>query len=230
MPKAIKKKIAKPAKKEEDVRGIIHEVRKSIAGRKKYLLPIVIIAAVAVIASAGFLMYRSSMNAKADALGNEGYQIYYGLYQKQPLQKEDHYQKALEKFQKSYEAKKSPISLFYIASCYEAMGKYDDSLKALKELNERFPDDEIYVPLAYYKMAMIDLKKGNTDEALKYLDTITNYKTGSFKDLALSESAKLLESMGKKEEAAKKYAQLKKDFPNSPFAMAGQGQAGEKKD
>jgi predicted negative regulator of RcsB-dependent stress response len=230
MPKAIKKKLAKPARKEEDVRNILHEVRRSIAGREKYLFPAALILAMAIIAGAGVLTYRSITNAKAVTLEDEAYNLYYGLYQKQPLQKEDQYQKALEKFQKAYAEKKSPISLFYIAGCYDDMGKYDDALKALKELNERYPDDEIYVPLSYYKMAMINLKKGNNDEALKLFDTIKNYRTSSFKDLALSESAKLLESMGKKEEAAKRYEQLKKDFPNSPFAMAGRGQAEEKKD
>ncbi|HAM51484.1 MAG TPA: hypothetical protein DCP92_12640 [Nitrospiraceae bacterium] len=230
MPKAIKKKVAKPARKEEDVKDIMHDIGKSIAERKSYLLPIVIIIALAVLAGAGSFFYRSTMNTKADALEYDGYRIYYGLYQKQPLQKETQYQQALEKFQQAYAARKSPYSLFYIAACYDEMGKYDDSLKALKELNEQFPDDERYVPLSYYKMALIDLKRGKNDEALKLLDTVCNYKTGAFKELALLESARILESMGKKEEAAKKYGQLKKDFPNSPFAKAGQAPAEEKKD
>jgi tetratricopeptide (TPR) repeat protein len=217
-------------KKEEDVKNVIHDIGKSMAKRKKYLLPVGILIALTILAVAAVLFYHSEMNAKAAALEYEGYKIYYGLYQKQPLQKENQYQKALEAFQKAYDAHKSAYSLFYIAACYDAMGKYDDSLKALKELNERFPDDVRYVPLSYYKMALINLKAGKNDEALKLLATLYNYQTGELKDLALFESARILESMGKKEEAARKAEELRKNFPNSPFARAGQAPAAEKKD
>lgn len=217
MPKAIKKRVAKPARKEEDVKTIIHHARESIE-RQRFLLPLLIGAVAVVLVVAGFFINRSSMNTKADALEYEAYQIYYGLHQKQPLQKEEQYRKALELFRKAYETRKSAYSLLYIASCLYDMEKHDDALKELKELNERFPDDERFVPLSYYKMAMISLKKGDKDAALKLLDTIVNYRAGAFKDLALAESAKLLASMGKTEESAKKYEELKKSFPNSPFA------------
>ncbi|HXX57716.1 MAG TPA: tetratricopeptide repeat protein [Thermodesulfovibrionales bacterium] len=224
MPKAIKKKIAKPAKKEEDVSNIVHRVRESLGERQRFLLPVFIGAVVVLLVVAGISLYRSNMNAKAETLEYEGYRAYYGFQQKQPFQKGEQYQKALEDFRKANEMRKSPFALFYIASCYDGMGKYEDALKALNELNERFPDDEKFVPLTYYKMAVIAFKKGDKDAALKLLDTLYNYRTGSFKDLALMESARILESMGKTEEAAKKLEELKKNFPNSPFLRAPQGQ------
>lgn len=218
MPKVIKKKTAKPAKTEEGVKNVLRDTKEFISARQKVIVPVVIAAVVAVIAVAGFFIYRSNMENRAAALEYEGYKLYYGLYMKQPLQKEERYQQALEKFRKAYETKKSPLSLFYIASCYYDLGKYDDALKTLKELNGRFPDDERFVPLSYYKMAMITLKKGDRDAALKLLDTLYNYRTGSFKDLALIESARILDASGKKEEAVKKYQEITKNFPESPFA------------
>ncbi|HET6514235.1 MAG TPA: tetratricopeptide repeat protein [Thermodesulfovibrionales bacterium] len=222
MPKAIKKRVAKPVKKEEDVKHIIHHARESFVERKNILLPVLIGAALLMIVVSAFFIYRSTMKTKADALEYGAYRIYYGINQKQPLQKEEQYQKALEKFQLAYDARKSAYALFYIASCYYDMGKYDAALKSLRELNERFPDDERFVPLSYYKMAMISLKKADNDGALKLLDAIANYKTGSFKDLALAESAKILEAMGKKAESERKYEELKKNFPNSPFVKTAQ--------
>jgi len=224
MPKAIKKRIAKPAKKEEDVKSIIHGVRESLGERQRFLVPVMIAAVVLLIVVAGGLIYRSNMNAKAEALEFEGYKAYYGFQQRQPLQGGERYQKALEDFKKAYETRKSPYALFYIANCYDEMGRYDDALKTLKELNERFPDDERFVPLSYYKMAVITLKKGDKEAALKFLDTLYNYRTSSLKDLALLESAKILESMGKTEEAAKKLEELKKNFPTSPFLRTPQAQ------
>jgi len=217
MPKAIKKKAAKPARTEEDVKNVIHGAKEFIDKRRKLLFPVLIAAVAIAVGLAGFSLYRSNLKNQAAALEYDGYKIYYGLYQKQPLQKAEQYQKALEKFQKAYDMMKSPYSLFYIASCYYDMGRYDDALKTLNELNQRFPDDESFVPLSYYKMAVIDLKKGDKESALKILDTLYNYRTGSFKDLALVESARILDTMGKKDDSLKKYEEVTKNFPDSPF-------------
>jgi predicted negative regulator of RcsB-dependent stress response len=222
MPKAIKKKISKPAGKEEDVKTIIHHAREAIARRQKSLLPLLIGSVAAVILIAGFFIYRSHMNTKADNLEYEAYQIYYGLHQRQPLPQADQYQKALEKFREAYDARKSAYPLFYVAACYYDMGKYDDALKTLKELNERFPDDERFVPLSTYKMAVITLRKGDRDGALKLLDSLATSRTDTLRDLALAESAKILTSMGKSEEAGRKSEELRKNFPNSPFARTAQ--------
>lgn len=229
MPKVIKKKTAKPTKTEEGVKNVLHNTKEFISEKQRILFPAVIALVVIAVAVAGFLIYRSNVRNQAAALEYEGYKIYYGLYQKQPFQKEERYQKALEKFRKAYDAHTSPFSLFYIAGCYYNLGKYDDALKTLKELNERFPDDERFVPLSYYKMAVITLRKGDREGYLKLLDILYNYRTSSFKDLALVESARMLEAMGKKEDAVKKYEELTKNFPESPFAEEAKAKLREKK-
>lgn len=229
MPKVIKKKTVKPAKTQEDVTNALHHTQEFIREKQRVFLPAVIALVVVAATVAGFLIYRSSMKSQAAELEYEGYKIYYGLYQKQPFQKEDRYQKALEKFRKAYESSKSPFSLFYISACYGDLGKYDDALKALKELTERFRDDDQFIPLSYYKMAVITLRKGDRDGYLKLLDTLYNYRTGTLRDLALIESAKMLEAMGKKEEATKKYEELSKNFPESPFAAEAKTRLAAKK-
>ena len=229
MPKVIKKKTAKPTKTEEGVKNVLHDTKEFISEKQKILFPSVIAIVVIALTVTGFLIYRSNVRNQAAALEYEGYKIYYSLYQKQPFQKEERYQRALEKFRKAYEARKSPFSLFYIASCHYDLGKNDDALKTLKELNERFPDDERFVPLSYYKMAVITLRKGDREGALKLLDTLYNYRTGSFKDLALVESARILDALGKKEDAVKKYEELTKNFPESPFAEEAKAKLGGKK-
>ncbi len=229
MPKVIKKKVSKPAKAEEGVQHVIHDTREFIRKKQKILFPLVVAVVILVLGVAGFLVYRSNTQKEAAALEYEGYKLYYGLYQKQPFAKEDLYQKALEKFRKAYEKKKSPLSLFYMANCSYDLGKFDDALRTLKELNDRFPDDERFIPLSYYKMAVINLKKGDKETALKLLDTLYHYRTGSFKDLALMESARILDTMGKKDDSLKKYEELAKDFPNSPFVDEAKAKIQEKK-
>ena len=229
MPKAIKKKVTKPVKTEEGMMGIFSRVREVIAERQKLFFTVVVSLVILCLAAAGFFVYRSNLKERAEALEYEGYKLYYGMYQKQPFQKEGRYQAALEKFRQAYELRKSPYSLFYVANCYYDMGNYDEALKALKELNERFPDDERFVPLTYYKMAVINLRKGDREAALKLLNTLSNYKTASFKDLALIESGRILESMGQTGEAAKKYEEIMKNFPGSPFVEEARGKLSGKK-
>ncbi len=219
MPKAIKKKVVKTSKTEEGVKEVLYGTKDYIKERQKALLPVIIGAVVIAIAVAGFLIYRSQSGSKARAMEYEGYKIYYGLYQRQPMQKDEQYQKALEKFKEAYSSRKSAYSLYYMANCLYELGRFDEAQKDLKELTDRFSDDEGLVPLSLYKMALINLKKGDKEAALKSLDTLYNYKTGTLKDLALVESARILESMGKTDEARKKYEEITKNFPSSTFTI-----------
>ncbi len=229
MPKPIKKKVVKKTTTEIEVKGVISRL-KNYAGQNKNVF-IGAIGALVISAAAitGFFIYSGDTKNKAENLTYEAYKIYYGLYQKQPITKEEQYKKAAEIFKKAYDTKKSPVSLYYIANCYYEMGKYEDALNTLKELNQKFPDDERFVPLSYYKMAMVSLKKGNSDEALKFLDILYNYKTGAYKDLSLLETGKILDAIGKAEDAKKKYEELTKTFPQSPFIEEARGRIGEKK-
>ncbi len=217
MPKVIKKRTAKKIKTEEEIQTIVKSTKGLISKKQRVLLPALIIVSVLILILGGIFIFRTTQSKKANMMEYEAYKTYYNLYQKQPLAEQERYTQALEKFQGAHSIRKSPFSLFYIASCYYGLGRFDEALKTLKELNERFPDNENFVPLSYYKMAIINLKKGDKEAAIKSLDTLYNYKTGSFKDLALIESAKILEAMDKKEEAIKKYEELTKNFPNSPF-------------
>ncbi|MBU4319562.1 MAG: tetratricopeptide repeat protein [Nitrospinae bacterium] len=229
MPKPIKKKIVKKTTFGSDASGTLSRLKKSVDERKRFFITAVAAVVLSVIAIGGFFLYSNTQKNKAQKLEYEAYKIYYGLYQKQPVASEERYKKAAEIFRKAYDVRKSPVSLYYIANCNYELGKYEESLNALKDLNRKFPDDEKFVPLSYYKMAMISLKKGSAEEALKSFAVLYNYKTGTYKDLALIESGKILEAQGKAEEAKKKYEELVKDFPQSPFAEEAKARIERKK-
>ena len=55
---------------------------------------------------------------------------------------EEQYQKSLDIFQKAYNTKKSPISLFYVAACQYELGRFDDALKSLKDFTGKYSSDE----------------------------------------------------------------------------------------
>lgn len=219
MPKPIKKRVQKKsADTEQEVKDKLVTLKDTIKKRQKHVFMYGVGILVIIIALVGFLFYNASLKKSAGKFGYEAYQIYHGVSPIQFINKEDRYRKAMDLFQKAYDSKKSPISLFYIAGCQYELGKYDEALKTLKDFLQRYSDKDRFIPLAYQKMAMVYIKKGDTNEAMKMLDTLYTLKGDIYKDFALMEHARLLEKGGKLEEAKKKYKELTDKFPNSPFS------------
>jgi predicted negative regulator of RcsB-dependent stress response len=230
MPKPIKKRIPKKtAAAEVDVKDKLAGLKDMIKERQKTALKYGATVLVILIAAIGFLLYSRASEKNARLLESEAYNIYYNEYQKSSPNKEEQYKKALDIFKKAYDTKKSPLSLFYIAACYYELGNYDDAMKTLKDFTQRYSSEENFIPLAYQKMAMVYIKKGDINGAMKTLDTLYNLNGDIFKDFALIEYGRLLEKEGKIEEAKKKYKELTIKFPNSPFIEEAKAKLSEKK-
>lgn len=231
MPKAIKKKSInkKEVDAEVQVKDSFEGIKKSLEQKQKTLVSYGLIALSAAVVIGGIAVYRFSANDTARQLENEAYKTYYNLYQKTPLAAQEKAQKALELFQKSYEKKKSPRVLLYIADAYTELAKYDDALKALDEFTQRYVREEALMPLAYQKMVALQLRKGSREEALKTLDRIAAASGDMLKDFALIQRARMLEQDGKKEEAIAKYKELAEKYPQSPYAEEAKTKSGDNK-
>lgn len=230
MPRVIKKKTKKKnVGVETEVVDRLSDIKEQLKGKQKTVLTYGAVIAVAIIAVAGFFFYQYSEGEKARQLEYEAYKVYYNEFQRQPVSTQESYRKALDLFQQAYNKKKSARLLLYIASANAELGKYDDALKGLDQLVKNYTPDRDVLPLAYQKMADIQIKKGNKSEALKALDALYKSDSSVFKDLALIESARLLESDGKKEEALAKYKELANKFKDSPFLAEAQAKIAEKK-
>ncbi len=229
MPKVIKKRVSK-RDDDAEVEEKLSSLRDTIMDQQRTAIKYGAAVIIVIIAVVGLIAYSSFSQSKAQGLAYEGYKIYYSNPQAEPAVKEDQYKKALELFKKAYDKKSSPFSLYYIAACYYDLGKYDDALKTLKEFTQKYSNDQVYAPLAYQKMVLAYLKKGDANEAEKALQALYNLKGDVSKDFALMEYGKLLEKQGKAEEAKKKYDELVKKFPNSPFAAEIKTKLGEKKE
>jgi predicted negative regulator of RcsB-dependent stress response len=230
MPKAIKKKIPKKtASTEAEVTEKLSSLRDTLKERQRTALQVGGVVLVVVIALVSFLVYSHISQKKARMLEYEAYKIYYSN-PAQASNREELYKKALDVFKKAYDTKKSPLSLFYIASCYYELGNYDEALKSLKDFVQRYSNDDRFIPLVYQKMAMTYVKKAELNEAKKTLDALYNFRGDIYKDLALMEYGKLLEKEGKLDEAKKKYEELTKKFPDSPFINEAKARLQEKKE
>lgn len=231
MPKAIKKRSSKKiADTESEVKDRLLSLKDTLQEKRKTALRFGAIILILIIVISGFLFYSYTSNKKARTLEYEGYTLYQNIYQTQPLTNEERYKKALDIFKKSYDARRSPSVLLYIAGCYYELGNYDEAIKTLKNFARRYSREEKLIPLAYEKLAMAYERKGDTKEAMKTLEELYNLNGDIYKDLALIESAKLLEREGKTEEAMKKYKELSEKFPNSPFINEAKAKLGQKKE
>jgi predicted negative regulator of RcsB-dependent stress response len=230
MPRVIKKKTKKKnVGVETEVVDRLSGIKDRLKEKQKTVISYVAVAAAAIVVAAGFLFYQYSEGEKARQLEYDAYKVYYNEYQKQPLSGPERYQKAIDLFQQAYNKKKSARLLLYIASANAELGKYDDALKGLDRLTKDYASDKDVLPLAYKKMAEMQLKKGNKADALKALDTLYKANGAIYKDLALIESARILESDGKKEEALAKYRELTDKFKDSPFIAEAAAKLAEKK-
>lgn len=219
--------IKKQPDTERKIQDTIGDIRDRLKYRQKILIFSLIAFLVLIGSAAGYILYNKSASNKASQLEYEGYKFYYGQFQAKPDLSDDRYKKALEKFSESYNKKKNPNVLFYIANCHYETGNYDEAIKNLKELVSRFSEPQI-VSYSHYKMAMAYLKKNDTDNALSSLHTLSKSKEGVLQDAALMEIAKILEATGKIEEAKGNYKELIEKYPKSAFINEAKLRLGEK--
>lgn len=226
MPKAIKRRISKHEGSDEGFQDTVDDIRSRLKERQRALVMGLAAFVVVSIVVGGFFVYNKSQRDKASELRLEAYRLFYNENSASPSESGDNFRKALDFFTKSYDIKKKPDVLLYIAYCKYELGNYDDAIKTLKDLNDKFPDPGI-TPLAYYKMAEAYFKKGDSAAALTTLKDLSNIKDGIFHDMALMESGRILESQGKKEEAKAMYKELVSKFPNSSMAPEAKTKLGE---
>jgi tetratricopeptide (TPR) repeat protein len=218
MPRPIKKKISKhDTATEETVRTFMSVATEKVESNLRQVVIVAAAVLAVIIAVAGFFYARGGVEEKSAIAFYDGYKSYYGLYEAQALPPVARYERSLESFKRSNEAKSSPEALLYMANSQEQLGMYEDALASLREMESRFGGNDILVPLAIYKTAMVQLKAGKSDEALGTFERLYNYENTIYKDLALVEQARVLEGLGKHEEAVTKYNSILAEFPESPF-------------
>jgi predicted negative regulator of RcsB-dependent stress response len=215
MPKAIKKRVDKKTQNDGDIGEAVSDIRKKIKDQQRNLVYALLVFGLVIITVGGFFIYNRVNAGKAADLEYEGYKILSDANPSQYASVSDRLKKALDKFNASYAAKKNPSALLNIANCNYALGNFDETLKTLKNLTEDYQDPKIS-SLAYYKMAMTYIRKGDLNKAINTFNILTDLKDGLLQDMALLECGKTLESMGRGEEAKNKYKELIAKFPQSP--------------
>ncbi|MGO9015733.1 MAG: tetratricopeptide repeat protein [Dissulfurispiraceae bacterium] len=217
MPKAIKKRISRKTQGDDNLGEAVADIRKKFQSRQSTLVYALLIFVLIIIIVGAFVLYHRASVAKAEKMEYEGFKIFTGITATQYASPADRFKDALQKFQASFAVRKSPTALLNIANCYYELGNLDETLKTLKELTDQYTDPKI-TSLAYYKMAITYIRKGDLNSAVNTFGIISSIKDAPLQDMALLESGKTLESMGRTEEAKAKYNELINKYPKSPLA------------
>jgi predicted negative regulator of RcsB-dependent stress response len=219
MPKTIKKRDQRQTRHEDHIKETVEDIREKIREQQRTLIIACAAFLVVLVAVGGVFIYNKWQGEKAEALQLEAYKAFYTEGQAPG----ENYKKALDLYKKSYDAKKKPDVLLYIAYCQHGLGYYDEAIATLKEFIGKF-NDPLITPLAYYKLAETYLKKGDQNNALAAFNSITG---GIYQDMALMQAGKILEMQGKTADAAVKYRELVEKFPKSPYAAEVKARSGK---
>lgn len=215
MPKAIKKRVAKKIPlKEEEAKGIYAYTIAFIRERKKIFILLSSVLATAMVLFIAFKLHTTALTRKAYSIEREAYNYYYDINLIAP----ERWKKALELYEQSLKIKPTPVVQFYIGNSHYKLGDYSNAINTYKVFVEKYPDEEGLLPLVYQRLASSYIKSGRNDDALKTLQILKSFKNGAFKDSALIEEARLYEATGRPQDAQKKYEELIKEFPASPWS------------
>jgi tetratricopeptide (TPR) repeat protein len=130
--------------------------------------------------------------------------------------------KALEKVKSDHPNTRAALTATLHLGSYALMaGRYDDAQRDYQEyLNASKPDDAFRV-LALEGLGYTAEAKKDYPGALEWFERMAKDSTKGFgKDRAAYHRARILEEMGKRQEAAQGYEAVKKDFADSPVAKA----------
>lgn len=216
MPKAIKKRIVKSKTvKEDEVKSAALQALDALKQRQKHA----IIAASAVIGIVilyiVFSLYSSSMAEKAYALETEAYDLYYSEITDESITGAEKWNKAIDLFKKSLDAKATPTAAFYLGNCYFNMADYETAIKEYTSFIDKFSREAGILPLVYQKLASSFFKTGQNEKALETLGKLAKIENGIFGDSALILEARHFAASGEKEKAMGKYRELIINFPAS---------------
>ncbi len=218
MPRLIKKRVSKSETREENIQHTLEQFREVAAARQKQFIMggVVILLVVAVVLWA--LYMNASSARKAAELEFQGYKEFNALNVEAPDPKDLRAERALPFFLQAAELKPTPFSLYYIGLSYYELGQYDSAADALQSFVDKYPDENRFVPPGLYKLGMAHLRAGRKEQALESFGRFRKVGIRAFGDLALLESARILEGMGRAEESVAMYETLSFEYPSSVFA------------
>ena len=214
-----KRQLKEPDEYVSTVEGIVSYVKDNL----RVLGILISISLVAAIAYGAFIIKERTDDAKAVKLEYDASRYYFGSG---PEKKGQDLKKAIDIYQKiSADYKRSssaPIALYYMGNAHLDLKEYDAAINAYKGFTERYPDKKDLVSLVYQRLGYAYLAKGDDKDAVESFNKAAGLELAKNRDQSLYESGRILEKMGQKDDALKKYKEIVTSFPSSPYSSEAQ--------
>ncbi|MCS6897064.1 MAG: tetratricopeptide repeat protein [Nitrospira sp.] len=125
------------------------------------------------------------------------------------------YQKVADEYPNTPSA---PLALFGLGNALLETNQTDAAIDAYQRLIATYGSNKMLVDLARQKLAYAYQLKGDLAQAAQSYSAVANNPDSLNRDQALYELARLDENQGRFDEALRRYQELAKSYPNSPFA------------
>lgn len=106
---------------------------------------------------------------------------------------------------------------YQAGNSYSRLGEYDKAVAAYQECLRKSPKGSAFVTLATQRLAYTYLAKQAPEEALRLLEQGIKSEEAGVKDLLHMEAGRVLEGMGKREDASEHYRKVISGFSRSPW-------------
>ena len=216
--------------KKDEVRETLAQGADAILSHRLSSLIVLVVALVAAVGYLGWKSYTQRETVKASAAFDAGSKIFEARtrvageaavpgqvsYADDAMKYSEAAQKFSDAAAKYPRTRPGQLAAYYAALSYEKIGKNAEAKKSLEGLVNG--NDPGLTGLAKYALAQVDEKLGQGDEAAKLyqqlIDKPSDFVPKSVAMLALAQYY----SHSKPAEAARLYAQIKMEFPDTPIA------------
>jgi hypothetical protein len=222
--------ISRKELKKDEIRETLAHGAEAVISHQRIVGIIVTLAVVVGLAVVGWRFYSERETVKASAALDNAMRVYEArirasgepaepaevTYVEERNKYEDATKKFLSVAQSYGRTRPGQVARYYAALCQRRLGRSDEAVKQLKELESGGTDE--LAALARFQLAEIYDKTGKADEAVKLYRQLADKPTVLVpRALAL---LALADHLGKAnpQEAFKLYDQIKKDFPDSAAA------------
>lgn len=214
-----KRRLKEPDKYVSIVERVIFFSKKNL----KFILIVSVVLLALGIAYAGIMIKMGIDDKKALKLEYEASHYYFGTDSEkrgEDLKKAiEIYQRIISDYKRS---RSSPIAGYYLGNVHMELKEYDAAISVYNGLLERYPHRSDLIPLVYQRLGYAYLAKGDNKNALESFNRTAKLEMAKNRDQSLFESGRILEVMGEKGEARKKYKEIVTSYPSSPFSAEAQ--------
>jgi predicted negative regulator of RcsB-dependent stress response len=222
--------ISRKELKQDKVKETIQHGAQAVISHGQFAGVVVVVALVLAIGYGGWRLYIDRQTGQATAGFDAAMKAYRGrigtapnpIDPSEPFYPDEkaRAQGALSKFLKVADSYPSTnpgkLARYYAALCLEDLDHQNQALEELKKISSA--GDKELAAMAQYQMAIIDVRTGKNDDAVKLLRALADKPSALVpRPLVLLELAGALRTSNPKE-AANLYQQIKKEFPDTTIA------------